>query len=101
MKVWVADQVGNIKSHLFNDDGSTELNSPIIETVSTPQDHGGYVQIMAHAKWKTSNKYIVISPPSTLSSAVFHRVEFNDFTTNSNLIARSCRSSQRRHTAAF
>lgn len=63
MKVWVADQVGNIKSHIFNNDGSTELNSSIIETVSTPRDHGGYVQIMAHAKWKTSNKYIVITPP--------------------------------------
>jgi hypothetical protein len=59
MKIWVADELGQIKSCTV-ENNAVEGGSPLSHTkpISSKEDHdrGDYVQIMAHAKWETSGK---------------------------------------------
>jgi len=59
MKVWVADELGKIKSCVLEDklgDGNP-LSSELTPLHSSDQhDRGDYVQILAHAKWPKSDK---------------------------------------------
>ena len=59
MKVWVADELGKIKSCVLEDklgDGNP-LSSELTPIPSSDQhDRGDYVQILAHAKWPKSDK---------------------------------------------
>jgi len=62
MKVWVADELGQIKSCTV-ENKAVEGGSLLAETksVSSSEDHdrSDYVQIMAHAKWEASGKSTV------------------------------------------
>jgi hypothetical protein len=63
MKVWVADELGQIKSCSV-DNGPVEgelLQSETSLLESSSQGHGrsDYVQIMAHVKWETAGKSMV------------------------------------------
>lgn len=62
MKVWVADELGQIKSCTVENkavEGCSLLSDT--KTVSSSEDHdrSDYVQIMAHAKWEASGKSAV------------------------------------------
>jgi hypothetical protein len=63
LKIWVADELGQIKSCSIQ--SRTEEGNPTVsetEVVSSSEGHNrsDYVQIMAHAKWKTSEKTMVL-----------------------------------------
>jgi len=59
MKIWVADELGQIKSCVLENklgDGNP-LSSETTPVPSNDQhDRGDYVQILAHAKWPKSDK---------------------------------------------
>ena len=62
MKVWVADELGQIKSCSAETkvvEGGSVLSN--ITSVSSSEDHdrSDYVQIMAHAKWEISGESLV------------------------------------------
>lgn len=62
MKIWVADELGQIKSCTV-ENKAAEGNALFSDTqlVSSSEDHdrSDYVQIMAHAKWEISGKSLV------------------------------------------
>ena len=57
MKVWVADELGQIKTCSF-EQGDDGVPVPDIMPVSANEDHNrsDYVQIMAHANWTASGQ---------------------------------------------
>jgi hypothetical protein len=62
MKIWVADELGQIKSCTV-ENNAAQGNALLSDTqpVSSSENHdrSDYVQIMAHAKWETSGKSLV------------------------------------------
>jgi hypothetical protein len=55
MKVWVADELGQIKSCSIEDEAvvGKPLTSEIkLVSSNEEHDHSDYVQIMAHVKWE-------------------------------------------------
>ena len=67
MKVWVADELGHIKScSMDNSQGEGGLLQSETSLLESSHDHGrsDYVQIMAHVKWETAGKSTV--PATTL-----------------------------------
>jgi hypothetical protein len=62
MKVWVADEIGRIKSCTL-EYSAAEGGSLLTDTKPVPineeHDRSDYVQIMTHAKWETPNKILV------------------------------------------
>lgn len=62
MKVWVADEIGKIKSCTL-ENSAAEGGSLLTDTkpvpISEDYDRSEYVQIMTHAKWETSKKILV------------------------------------------
>jgi hypothetical protein len=62
MKIWVADELGQIKSCTV-ENTAVEGNALFSDTqpVSSSEchDRSDYVQIMAHAKWEASGKSLV------------------------------------------
>ena len=62
MKVWVADELGQIKScSVDNSPVEGELLQSETSLLESSQGHGrsDYVQIMAHVKWETTGKSMV------------------------------------------
>lgn len=63
MKIWVADELGQIKSCSLQESTAPEGGITLSETefVSGGQDHNhsDYVQIMTHAKWDVEGKSMV------------------------------------------
>ena len=62
MKVWVADELGQIKScSVDNSPVEGELLQSETSLLESSQGHGrsDYVQIMAHVKWETAGKSMV------------------------------------------
>ncbi len=62
MKIWVADELGQIKSCIVENkavEGNALLSDTQPVSSSEVHDRSDYVQIMAHAKWETSGKSLV------------------------------------------
>jgi hypothetical protein len=67
LKVWVADELGQIKScsvESRTEEGNPTVSKTELVASSEGHDRSDYVQIMAHAKWRTSEKTIVQTPSS-------------------------------------
>jgi hypothetical protein len=70
MKIWVADEVGQIKSCSFENgqvDGKPVLSDAEVTPSPEKHDRRDYVQIMTAVKWQESGKSMVRSPPSQFS----------------------------------
>jgi len=62
VKIWVADDLGQIKSCSFDrhgDEASSIVSEVIPVVTEVNHDRSDYVQIMAHANWETPEKSMV------------------------------------------
>jgi hypothetical protein len=65
MKIWMANELGQIKYYPLDSPQREDVEqSAHLETLTTEaaQNPADYVQIMTHAKWKTSNRLFVPIP---------------------------------------
>ena len=63
MQIWVADELGQIKSCLLEDnlgDGNPLSSETIPVSSAEKHGRGDYVQIMAHAKFAESDKVLLL-----------------------------------------
>jgi hypothetical protein len=63
LQIWVADEVGQIKScsvQSRTEEGNPTVSETEVVSSSEGHDRSKYVQIMAHAKWNTPEKTMVL-----------------------------------------
>jgi hypothetical protein len=67
MKIWVADELGQIKTCSFEntggEDGRPSLSDAEVASSTDRHNRGEYVQIMTHVQWDVSGKSMVKCPP--------------------------------------
>jgi hypothetical protein len=64
LKIWVADELGQVKScsvQSRTEEGNPTVSETEVVSSSEGHDRSDYVQIMAHAKWKTPQKTMVLT----------------------------------------